>query len=463
MNISRTIGRQALLRWTAWAWLALGLAACGGGESAPTPPAPVPSPPVITQQPASQSVLAGQSATFSVVLADATGASYQWRRDGAAVADASLATFTLAAAQVADSGSRWSVQVSNAGGSVTSAQAELIVAPVPTPVPTGISALNSSVGHIAVGIAVDAEGNTLVARTEPAGTLRPVVVLKFAPDGTRLPFGPTGVGIPLPGEDSYNFVPTIVTGLALDGGGDMIVSTVSVGWDGRLGRPANGGSLWRITSTGAATQIANWPASFPGAVAPVAPAVSPDGSVYFVDYISGRLARWSAAGGLALFGNVRPPNGDMFADYPRSFVALDRSNTVYVFSNLALSKLAGGTLELVAGQPGRMWSGSRDGQGASATFEQPAGLVVNAAGNLYVADGSVLRKVTPGGLVTTVAGQLGVTTITIGALPGSIGTLRGLAIAPDGAMHALSFPPFFFRPDSPSPSPGLALLRIRVP
>ena len=61
-----------------------------------------------------------------------------------------------------------------------------------------------------------------------------------------------------------------------------------------------------------------------------------------------------------------------------------------------------------AGMPGG--PGSVDGTGNAARFNQPWGSLIDASGNLYVADygNYTIRKATPAGVVTTVAGQRGV-------------------------------------------------------
>jgi hypothetical protein len=114
------------------------LGACGqtGISSTDAPgsvtPQPAPTAPVITTQPAAQSVTAGQSATFTVVASGTGPLSYQWQKNGTAIAAASSASYTTPPASLADSGTRFSVVVSNAGGSKTSASAQLTVT-VPPP------------------------------------------------------------------------------------------------------------------------------------------------------------------------------------------------------------------------------------------------------------------------------------------------------------------------------------------
>ena len=62
----------------------------------------------------------------------------------------------------------------------------------------------------------------------------------------------------------------------------------------------------------------------------------------------------------------------------------------------------------LAGQP--QISGATNGTGASALFSDPAAIAADTTGNYYVADtlNDAIRKVTPAGVVTTFAGQLGV-------------------------------------------------------
>ncbi|MBX3737538.1 MAG: immunoglobulin domain-containing protein [Candidatus Didemnitutus sp.] len=86
--------------------------------------------PVITQQPAAATVAAGDSAIFRVAATGVAPLSYQWRKDGVAIAGATGAAMVLASAQVADVGT-YDVVVSNLAGSVTSQGAALTLAEGP--------------------------------------------------------------------------------------------------------------------------------------------------------------------------------------------------------------------------------------------------------------------------------------------------------------------------------------------
>jgi hypothetical protein len=89
--------------------------------------------PSIAMQPANQTVTAGQTATFSVTAAGTAPLSYQWRKNGANISGASSSSYTTPATTTADSGSTFSVVVSNSVGSVTSNNATLTVSAAPPP------------------------------------------------------------------------------------------------------------------------------------------------------------------------------------------------------------------------------------------------------------------------------------------------------------------------------------------
>ncbi|GAA5074735.1 NHL repeat-containing protein [Lysobacter panacisoli] len=88
-------------------------------------------------------------------------------------------------------------------------------------------------------------------------------------------------------------------------------------------------------------------------------------------------------------------------------VAVSRDGTLYVAdagdSNRIRVVRANGTVATLAGAV----EGFADGVGAAASFDTPSGLAIDAAGNLFVADtgNHAIRKVTPQGVVTTIAGN----------------------------------------------------------
>jgi uncharacterized protein (TIGR03437 family) len=110
-------------------------------------------------------------------------------------------------------------------------------------------------------------------------------------------------------------------------------------------------------------------------------------------------AGYSGDGGPALDAAMNDPRG----------VAVDAAGNVYIadLSNNRVRKLApDGTITTVAGNGSQGFSGD-GGPAAAAALNQPGRVAVDAAGNLYIADGgnNRARKVTTGGTITTVAGN----------------------------------------------------------
>jgi hypothetical protein len=94
--------------------------------------------------------------------------------------------------------------------------------------------------------------------------------------------------------------------------------------------------------------------------------------------------------------------------YTTRGIALDGSGNVFVTNDHSIQKItSGGFLSTFAGD--KSAAGSLDGTGTNARFNQPRGMVVGAANNLYVADSfnHTIRRITPAGVVTTFAGVAG--------------------------------------------------------
>jgi len=88
---------------------------------------PDPVAPSITAQPASQTINAGQTATFSVTATGTAPLSYQWQKNSATIAGATSSSYTTPAETASDNGAQFSVVVSNSAGTVTSNAAILTV------------------------------------------------------------------------------------------------------------------------------------------------------------------------------------------------------------------------------------------------------------------------------------------------------------------------------------------------
>jgi hypothetical protein len=105
--------------------------------------------PSITTQPVSRTVTAGQTASFSVAATSTAPLSYQWMKSGAPIAGATSSSYTTPVTTTADSGSLFSITVSNSAGNVTSNPATLTVNAVPGQLTASASTL--SFGNVNIG------------------------------------------------------------------------------------------------------------------------------------------------------------------------------------------------------------------------------------------------------------------------------------------------------------------------
>ena len=83
--------------------------------------------PTITMQPASQTVVAGKSATFTVAATGTAPLTYQWSKNGAAITGANLSAYTTPAETTVDNNAKFTVAVGNSAGNAASNAALLTV------------------------------------------------------------------------------------------------------------------------------------------------------------------------------------------------------------------------------------------------------------------------------------------------------------------------------------------------
>jgi hypothetical protein len=83
--------------------------------------------PSITTQPASKTVVAGQTATFSVTAAGTATLMYQWNKNATPIGGATSASYTTPATANSDNGAQFTVTVTNSVGKITSSTAALTV------------------------------------------------------------------------------------------------------------------------------------------------------------------------------------------------------------------------------------------------------------------------------------------------------------------------------------------------
>jgi len=88
-------------------------------------------PPVIVTQPMSLTIHEGKSASFTVLASSSVAMSYQWCRNGVALAGATSASLAIPVTSSTNAGS-YTVIVSNAAGSVSSTAVNLTVTAAPT-------------------------------------------------------------------------------------------------------------------------------------------------------------------------------------------------------------------------------------------------------------------------------------------------------------------------------------------
>ncbi|HEY0944318.1 MAG TPA: immunoglobulin domain-containing protein [Opitutaceae bacterium] len=411
--------------------------------------------PLVTEQPAGRNVTAGGAVTFSATVVGTGPFTYQWRKDGVAIAGATSATFTIASVTDDDAGS-YDVVVTNAAGSVTSAAAMLTVTmPGTWPVITSMDHTTFTIGlecrftvlatgdpaptFSASGLPswVKLDGATgVLSGTPPAGTVPAALpVTVTASNGVR-PIATQAFTLkvePAPVAAATLEISTFAGTPGLSGGSDGAQATFSspLGVSADLAgnvyvcdssnhtiRKIAGG----LTSTLAGAAGNPGSADGQGAAArfsfPSGLAADSAGNLYVADTVNHTIRKITSSGavstlaGQAGISGGADGTGDDARFHGPQGVALNASGTrlfVADTNNHAIREidLSTGAVVTVAGLAGR--AGSADGPGENARFHAPSDLALDAQDRIYIVDteNNALRLVTPAGVVSTMAGLAG--------------------------------------------------------
>ncbi len=295
------------------------------------------------------------------------------------------------------------------------AEAALEPGTLSTLLSSGLSSPGALTADVAGNLYISSSGNNQIVKLAQDGGAAAL----FAGGGSICPGSSDNIGDSCPATQATLSSPQ---GMALDGAGDLYIA--DQGHDVLREVSAVTGIITKVAGT-----IGNKGDSGDGGPATGATFEEPDavtvdgsGNLYVADAAACVVREITAADGeintIAGTGacGYTAPSGmavNMQINAP-SALALDSSGNLYIADtgNYVVWKLAlsSGTLSVDAGTPGEGGSISGDGGAAtSATFAQPAGLAVDAAGDLYVLDNSAaatrLRMVSAStDIITTIAG-----------------------------------------------------------
>ncbi len=380
--------------------------------------------PYITRQPAGQSALLGNTAAFSVAAGGYPAPGYQWQRksngsstwsmlaNDANYSGSGASNLIVNVTDLATSGDQFQCVVANSAGGVTSSppatltvNSGLVIATLAGQAgnPGDVDATGTNAQfYYPWNVATDRGGNVYVAdyyyglirKMTPAGVVSTLAQGFYGPEGVAVDVA-SNVYVADTSDE-------VIQKVTPDGYATILAGSLSAtGTNDGVNGVALFNNPWGI-------------------------AVDNSTNIYVADSASSTIrkltpegANWvvtTIAGLAGSPGNSDGTNSDARFNNPGS-LAVDAAGNIYVADtmNNLIRKITPDstgtnwivtTLAGLAGKPG-----SRDGTGSngqsSAQFYSPSGVAVDVTGNIYVADtyNDLIRKITPQGVVSTLAGQ----------------------------------------------------------
>jgi sugar lactone lactonase YvrE len=262
-----------------------------------------------------------------------------------------------------------------------------------------------------MGVAVDAAGNLFIADTGNARVRKVTpggVINTVAGIGPWPPWYYLGDGIPATSAQlSYPL------GVAVDAAGNLFIADT----DNNRVRKVIGGVINTIAGNGTFGYSGDGgPATSAQLYRPMGVAVDAAGNLFIADTYNNRVRKVTPAGIIStvagtgdqgFYGDGGPATSAAF--YEPTGVAVDTAGNLFIAdwgNNCVRKVIPGGVISTVAGNEIQGYSGD-GGPATSAQLYRPQGVAVDAAGNLFISDtyNNRVRKVTPGGIISTVAGN----------------------------------------------------------
>ena len=255
------------------------------------------------------------------------------------------------------------------------------------------------------GVAADASGNVYIADTYSYR------VRRVSASGTIATVAGTGnCCYGGDGGAATSALLSVPDGLALDSSGNLYIADSG---NNRIRKVSSGGTISTIAGTSSQGYSGDGgPAAAARLFTPVGVAVDNGGNLRISDSGNARIRSVTASGtiatlvggalgdgGLGIFGYLNQPAGVARDNAGNTWIADTNNNRVRQVS-------ASGAIATVVGT-GAAGFGGDGGAAAGALLNAPRGLALDTSGNLYIADTNNyrVRKVTPAGTITTVAGN----------------------------------------------------------
>jgi len=401
----------------------------GGAPASPAPAAAQAAPEILRFAEDKTSILAGQTLHLTADFANGS----------AVIEPGDLAvTSGVPVTLTPDVTTTYTLTVTDSGGNKTVETASVTVAPLVSGMALLAGEINGrgnvdGVGALARfrnpgGVAVDGSGNVFVADSGNS-TIR-----KITPDGAVSTLAGTADqtgDVDAKGADARFNYPNAMT---MDANGNLYVTDSN-----------NNHAIRKITPDGVVTHVT---AHEPGSQVPFpfgflnSLVVDGSGTLFVTDYVNNTIDRIGADGtvttlaGLAGESGAQDGTGGSARFYFPQGIALGADGNLYVadsWNNTIRMVTPYGVVSTLAGNP--EVPGVDDGNVASATFDQPAGIAVIPSGTIFVTSASGIRKISDG-VVSTLAGNAASAATTDGPSTAEIfNQLKTLALDSEGNLY----------------------------